>query len=30
MHDSHSVLIVDDDKEVRDGLQYTMSSITWR
>ena len=26
MHDSHSVLIVDDDKEVRDGLQYAMSS----
>ena len=26
MHDRPSVLIVDDDKEVRDGLQYALSS----
>lgn len=26
MHDKTSVLIVDDDKEVRDGLQYALSS----
>jgi DNA-binding response OmpR family regulator len=26
MHDNPSVLIIDDDKEVRDGLQYALSS----